>query len=359
MRRVLVAIGLTLALVLMVLGGVSAAAADTVAGNRVIDRPNVDSWTNIYLVDKNHPSNAAGNVNRWEVWAKNTNQVQLVIYRYNNGWSVVGNSDVVTPNTGHNVFSLTNPIAVQAGDYVGLHFPGAGPVAFSVNGDLSLGEGNMTGSVLQTNQGGGQTDFAISSNRVYSVRASTGNGDNAGEDGVRAGHRRNLTIHLSGKEANVNTHAQGEAIFHLSKDGATLNYKLIVDNIENVTGAYINGADNNAVAQLYPSSGQPSPTSGQFHGILAQGTITASNLTGQLSGKGVVDLMSQLEAGNAYVIVDTSQNTSGEIRGQLKPKGHANPNNLNDDQDDGHGNGNGQNQDHGPGYQGDRGSSED
>ena len=67
MRRILVAIGLTLTLILIVLGGVSAAAADTVAGNRVIDRPNVDSWTNTYLVNKNHPFNAAGNVNRCPV----------------------------------------------------------------------------------------------------------------------------------------------------------------------------------------------------------------------------------------------------------------------------------------------------
>ena len=146
----------------------------------------------------------------WEIWAKNTNQVQLVIYRYSNGWSVVGTSNLVTPATGYNRFSLSSPIDVQAGDYIGLHFPGAGSVAFSLSGDFTLGEGNLSGSVLQTHEDRGQTDFAVSSNRVYSVRASSassgggttdvnrGDGD---DNGRGIGHRRHGKRPWSGSRA--------------------------------------------------------------------------------------------------------------------------------------------------------------
>ena len=201
------------------LGPTGASSGTTVGGNNVIDRPNTDGWTNTYLVDKNHSFNSAGTLRSWEIWARNTNQVQLVIYRYSNGWSVVGTSNLVTPATGYNRFSLSSPIDVHAGDYIGLHFPGAGSVAFSLSGDFTLGEGNLSGSVLQTHEDRGQTDFAVSSNRVYSVRASSassgggttdvnrGDGD---DNGRGIGHQR----HGNGLGLGHEQHGNGLGLGH-------------------------------------------------------------------------------------------------------------------------------------------------
>jgi len=143
------------------------------AGNPVIDREFADTARDIYLVDTNNSVNVNGNLTSWQIWAKNTLPAQLVIYRRNGtSWSVVGKSDLKTPVVGANSFNLPTPIKVQAGDFVGLYYPQQGSVAFTLNGRDNLGPGNFTGSVLQTRDGSGvgsATNFAFSSNRLYSV----------------------------------------------------------------------------------------------------------------------------------------------------------------------------------------------
>ena len=56
-----------------------------------------------------------------------------------------------------------------------------------------------------------------------------------------AGMNRNWSTHANGSlEVPVrDTSAQAQAIFHLSKDGTELQYKLIASNIENVVQAHI------------------------------------------------------------------------------------------------------------------------
>jgi hypothetical protein len=51
---------------------------------------------------------------------------------------------------------------------------------------------------------------------------------------------------------------------------------------------------------------------------LAEGDITAANLTGSLTGLDLQDLIDEINAGNIYVNVHTSQNPPGEIRGDIK-----------------------------------------
>ena len=135
----------------------------------------------------------------------------------------------------------------------------------------------------------------------------------------------NFRTHLSGDEEvqvpAVVTGAQGQATFKLSDDGQSITFKLNVANIENVTQAHIHlapaGQNGGIVVWLYPSAPPQILIPGRTNGNLAEGTITAANLTGALAGQPLSALLDQIRAGNAYVNVHTSQHPPGEIRGQL------------------------------------------
>jgi CHRD domain len=140
----------------------------------------------------------------------------------------------------------------------------------------------------------------------------------------------------------VNTsQARGNAIFHLSEDGAALTYKLIVANIENVFQAHIHagpaGANGPVVVWLYPSTAPGAgPTGGgRIGGVIAEGTITAANVQRptQLPNYSFAQLLSDLQNRNAYVNVHTSDGVAppnagpgdfpgGEVRGQVEHRGH-------------------------------------
>jgi len=129
--------------------------------------------------------------------------------------------------------------------------------------------------------------------------------------------------HLDGNSEvpPVETLATGQAVFMLSKDGETLNYKLIVANIEDVRMSHIHlapeGANGAVVVWLYPSGPPPMTIEGKTNGILAEGAITMESLVGELAGEPLSALIDQIKAGNAYVNVHTVTNGGGEIRGQI------------------------------------------
>ena len=152
-----------------------------------------------------------------------------------------------------------------------------------------------------------------------------------------AGLNRNWSSHASGSlEVPARaTKAQGQAIFHLSKDGSSLDYKLIASNIENAFMAHIHlaapGVNGPIVVWLYPSTtpGAGPLGSGRHDGVLAEGTITEANLGGLLTGHPVSDLVEALDSGNAYVNVHTNDGTGdintgpgdfpgGEIRADVR-----------------------------------------
>ncbi|MFP3881854.1 MAG: CHRD domain-containing protein [Actinomycetota bacterium] len=139
------------------------------------------------------------------------------------------------------------------------------------------------------------------------------------------GPHENFRTHLSGENEvpAVDTQAQGQAIFQLSADGESLDYKLIVANIENVIMAHIHIGDPNengpVAVWLYPEDGPPPVLiEGRTQGVLAEGTITEDDLTGPLEGASMDDLMDAIRAGNTYVNVHTTQNMGGEVRGQIR-----------------------------------------
>lgn len=140
-----------------------------------------------------------------------------------------------------------------------------------------------------------------------------------------ANSARNFRAHLSSDEevaaVPVESLAQGQAIFQLSRDGTELEYKLIASNIDNILMAHIHmgasGANGPVVVWLYPEAPPPQLIPGRSDGVLAEGTITAGDLVGPLAGRPLSDLLGILQTGGAYVNVHTSQYTGGEIRGQV------------------------------------------
>ena len=142
-----------------------------------------------------------------------------------------------------------------------------------------------------------------------------------------ASANRNFTAHLSGKTwtsrvsgvtYTIDTQAQGQAVFHVSKDGNSIEFMLIAANIENITMAHIH-IDNGAVVGpivvwLYPRTPPLQLIPGRFDGILAQGTITSTDLIGIMAGQTVTDLVNKMNAGLTYVVIHTSQHPPGEIR---------------------------------------------
>lgn len=149
--------------------------------------------------------------------------------------------------------------------------------------------------------------------------------------GVAGAGNQNYNAHLVGaNEVPVRgTLAQGQASIKVSSDGLSLECNLIASNINNVVQAHIHvgpaGANGPVVAFLY---GPVAAGGGSQDGLLSQPTVTAANLIGPLAGQPLSALISEIEAGNAYVNVHTDDGVAptntgpgdfpgGEIRGQL------------------------------------------
>ncbi|MFZ2725492.1 MAG: lamin tail domain-containing protein [Methylococcaceae bacterium] len=144
-----------------------------VGGNNVIEREAVDKRTNFYFADTNYPINAGGVLNSWEIWAKNTTPVQLVIYRRSAGvWSVVGKSELQTPALGLNHFSLSTPLSVAVGDYVGAYFPEAGCIAYHDYDQEQWDVYQQINCVALTTTGAEATAFGGLANRIYSIKVN-------------------------------------------------------------------------------------------------------------------------------------------------------------------------------------------
>ena len=126
------------------------------------------------------------------------------------------------------------------------------------------------------------------------------------------------TSKISGATYTIDTPAQGQAIFEVSKDGQSIDFVLIAANIENITMAHIHVDDGAIVGPivvwLYPRTPPLQLIPGRFDGILAKGTITASDLVGIMAGMTINDLVNKMNEGLTYVVIHTSQHPPGEIR---------------------------------------------
>ena len=146
-----------------------------------------------------------------------------------------------------------------------------------------------------------------------------------------AGPSQNYAVHLNGgTEVPANdSRGAGQTILRLSPDGTSLDYKLIVANLDNPIAAHIHlgpeGVNGPVVAFLF---GPAAPGEGTANGVIGEGTITSANLVGPLAGQPLSTLVEALNTGNAYVNVHTNDGVpppstgpgdlpGGEIRGNL------------------------------------------
>jgi hypothetical protein len=146
-----------------------------------------------------------------------------------------------------------------------------------------------------------------------------------------AGLNANWSDHLTGAEevpARA-TQAQGQAIFHLSKDGQSIDFRLIATNIDNVRQAHIHigpaGTNGPVVVFLY---GPVAAGGGRETGVLSSGTFTEDDFVGPLTDRPFSELVDAMRSGNAYVNVHTDNGVAptnegpgdfpnGEIRAQI------------------------------------------
>lgn len=127
-----------------------------------------------------------------------------------------------------------------------------------------------------------------------------------------------------GEVPATESRGRGSAVFHLSDDGATLHYKLIVANIDHVTQSHIHlapaGANGPVVVFLFGfvAAGVSED------GVLAEGDITAANLIARPAigfGATMPELVAKMRGGGAYVNVHTLAHPGGEIRDQVSENG--------------------------------------
>jgi hypothetical protein len=136
------------------------------------------------------------------------------------------------------------------------------------------------------------------------------------------------------------TGAHGTGNVRLSKDGQSVDFQLVVNDIKNITQAHIHmgppTGTGGIVVWLFPSVKSTTALpggGGEHHGLLAQGTFTAADLRGALAGKPLSDFIAAVVAGNTYMNVHTDDGVSpantgpgdfpgGEVRGQLDKNGH-------------------------------------
>lgn len=136
--------------------------------------------------------------------------------------------------------------------------------------------------------------------------------------GGPGGPRRNFRTHLSGDEEvpPVETNAQGQAKFKLSRSEDELRFKLNVANIEDVVAAHVHCApagQNGPVGVTLFSGG---PTNDP--GTLAEGTITEPDAGNECGWETLADVVGAMRRGETYVNVHTLSHPAGEIRGQIR-----------------------------------------
>jgi len=119
-----------------------------------------------------------------------------------------------------------------------------------------------------------------------------------------------------GEVPPVDTPATGVASFTWN-GGQSIIYDLNVTGMDKVTATYIHNAAKGENGEVIVTLFKADSPTGVISGSLTNGTITASNLEGQMQGALFRDFIKAIEIGETYVNVQTEKNPNGEIRGQI------------------------------------------
>ena len=119
----------------------------------------------------------------------------------------------------------------------------------------------------------------------------------------------NFRGHLSGEETN----AQGQVNFTFEGDNSSVYCKLIVANMEDVSGAHLyhrHMGQNHAVLTL------SEPVMGTSNGVLAEGVlIDLTCKCGDMNHHTLANLRKHIENGETYVTVHSA---NGDIQGDIQ-----------------------------------------
>lgn len=174
---------------------------------------------------------------------------------------------------------------------------------------------------------------------------------------VGVGRDANLGTHLTGPEevftpatpgapTPADSKGQGQAIFRVSPDGNSVDFRLIASNLDNVVQSHIHcgrpGTNGPIRMWLYPQVGTgPFPLApaggGRQDGVLATGTFDPRGVVCPAANIGTtadMALLDAMRAGLTYVNVHTNDGVDGgnsgpgdfpggEIRGQLDHPGSS------------------------------------
>jgi hypothetical protein len=115
----------------------------------------------------------------------------------------------------------------------------------------------------------------------------------------------------------TDTIATGAITMELSPDGTISHYVLNVTNIGNVRSAQIHEGTNNTKGPVIFTFQKIVSNRSRISGTLSEGTVYSNNFEGPFAGKHLSDLIILIDAGKAFVNINTQQHPLGEIRGQL------------------------------------------
>ena len=136
--------------------------------------------------------------------------------------------------------------------------------------------------------------------------------------------QQTFTAKLTGQNEMppIKTGATGTAKFTVNSND-TLNYEMIVNNIDAVIGARISLKNGSLLAEVFNPyaihNGKSGIPTGQINGVLSSGVITLDDLSGPVAGKKVSDLVNLMKEGKTIVDVRTLDHQKGEIRGPILP----------------------------------------
>jgi CHRD domain len=125
------------------------------------------------------------------------------------------------------------------------------------------------------------------------------------------------------------TQAVGVATFKLRQDGAALEFKVNVANIDNVVAAHIHCGGVGVNGPIGVTLFMGTPAGGRVNGTLAEGTVTAPDAGNGCGWADLAAVLAAIGSGDTYVNVHTNDGVAppntgpgdfpgGEIRGQIR-----------------------------------------